>query len=106
MIDRTHVGAPHQVDLWRIRSGTPLGTGDLDELVGHVVEAVLPGARWRSTAAVHPYTTSGRQVDVWTDGGWVELPSAGWPPRAYSPRRGSIPVAGRGSRSAWGWTAR
>ena len=77
VIDRTHVGAPHQVDLWRIRSGTPLGTGDLDELVGHVVEAALPGARWRATAAVHPYTASGRQVDVWTDSGWLELLECG-----------------------------
>ena len=46
-------------------------------MIGHVVEAVLPGARWRSEPAVHPYTTSGRQVDVWTDAGWLELLECG-----------------------------
>ncbi len=77
VIDRTHVGAPHQVDLWRIRSGAPLRTDDLEAMIGHVVEAVLPGARWRSEPAVHPYTTSGRQVDVWTEAGWLELLECG-----------------------------
>ena len=77
VLDRTHVGAPHQVDLWRIRSGTSLRADDLAEMIGHVVEAVLPGARWRSEPAVHPYTTSGRQVDVWTDTGWLELLECG-----------------------------
>ena len=32
--------------------------------------------------------------------------SAGWPRPAYSARQGSTPLAGRGSHSAWGWTAR
>ncbi len=77
VIDRTHVGAPHQVDLWRIRSGRTLGADDLDALVGHVVDAVLPGARWRAVPATHPYTADGRQVDVATDDGWLELLECG-----------------------------
>ena len=76
-IDRTHVGAPHQVDLWRIRSGSPLGTADLEAMIGHVADAVLPGARWRAVPTNHSYTTAGRQVDVWTGGDWLELLECG-----------------------------
>ncbi|GAA4967088.1 hypothetical protein [Kineococcus glutinatus] len=83
-IDRLHVGTPHQVDLWRIvvaapgaRPGGALGEADLRRMVALLVEAVLPGARWRTTPAVHPYTRGGLQVDVHTPGGWVELAECG-----------------------------
>jgi phenylalanyl-tRNA synthetase alpha chain len=75
-IDRIHVGAPHQVDLWRIRSA-PLGVDDLMEMVGSIVETVLPGTDWRLVAAQHPYTVHGRQVDVQTGGTWLELAECG-----------------------------
>jgi len=76
-IDRTHVGAPHQVDLWRIASRPDLGKSDLDEMASTVVEAVLPGARWRAVPVVHPYTTSGRQIDVLMNDEWLELAECG-----------------------------
>src|SRR6478735_4144298 len=37
-IDRTHVGEPHQVDLWRIRSAPELGDGELTEITGLLVD--------------------------------------------------------------------
>ena len=77
VIDRTHVGAPHQVDLWRIRSTPSLASGDLDRMVELVVQAVLPGATWRTVPARHPYTVDGRQVDVRVDGTWLELAECG-----------------------------
>jgi phenylalanyl-tRNA synthetase alpha chain len=73
VIDRTHVGEPHQVDLWRITRGVV----DLDEMVGTVGEAVLPGAGLRTVPARHPYTEQGRQVDVRIDDEWVELAECG-----------------------------
>ncbi|MFG1925036.1 hypothetical protein [Cryptosporangium sp. NPDC048952] len=73
VIDRLHVGAPHQVDLWRVTS-SPVS---LDDMVALVVTTVLPGARWRLTPASHPYTCDGRQIDVETPGGWVELGECG-----------------------------
>jgi phenylalanyl-tRNA synthetase alpha chain len=80
-IDRLHVGTPHQVDLWRLTTvgsaGRRLGTGDLRQMVELVVAAVLPGARWRTSPARHPYTTAGLQVDVYTAAGWVELAECG-----------------------------
>ncbi|WP_104043956.1 PheS-related mystery ligase SrmL [Arthrobacter sp. ZGTC412] len=76
-IDRTHVGTPHQVDLWRISSGRRLDGLDLQDMIASVVQAVLPGARWRTVRAVHPYTTQGLQVDVLLDGEWLELAECG-----------------------------
>ena len=55
-IDRTHVGTPHQVDLWRVSSQEDLDSGDLQEMAASLVQAVLPEAQWRAVPAVHPYT--------------------------------------------------
>ncbi|WP_394159455.1 PheS-related mystery ligase SrmL [Galactobacter valiniphilus] len=91
-IDRTHVGEPHQVDLWRIgprdkldaaglgpagRAGNAGAAAAMEAMVASVVNAVLPGARWRTVASAHPYTQGGRQVDVWVDGAWLELAECG-----------------------------
>jgi phenylalanyl-tRNA synthetase alpha chain len=86
-IDRTHVGAPHQVDLWRLKARGLLGPSDLDAMMAAVVEAVLPASehpdvQWRSTPARHSYTAAGRQLDVLVtqpDGRkeWLELAECG-----------------------------
>lgn len=76
-VDRTHVGTPHQVDLWRLRARGLLGVPDLNEMLSAVVEAVLPGARWRTMPSPHPYTTAGVQLDVELNGEWLELAEAG-----------------------------
>ncbi|MBW1640082.1 hypothetical protein G3H63_13520 [Microbacterium resistens] len=76
VVDRTHVGEPHQVDLWRIRTGETTDE-EMREMIALLVEAVLPGAEWRVTDAVHPYTIGGRQIDVRHDGRWLELAECG-----------------------------
>ena len=76
-IDRTHVGEPHQVDLWRLSSTARLGPDDLTQMLAIVVEAVLPGAAWRAVPAEHPYTVTGRQLDVYVNGDWLELAECG-----------------------------
>lgn len=77
VVDRTHVGEPHQVDLWRLRSEPGTTDEDLMIMIGALVDAVLPGARWRTTPVTHPYTRNGRQVDVFHDGHWLELAECG-----------------------------
>jgi phenylalanyl-tRNA synthetase alpha chain len=65
VIDRRHVGEPHQLDLWLIRrSGPRLTEDDLEAMVTAVVTALLPGRRWRTVPNVHPYTVSGREIYV------------------------------------------
>lgn len=86
-IDRTHVGAPHQLDLWRLKARGLLGSAELDRMMAAVVEAVLPAAlhpdvQWRATEARHHYTDTGRQLDVLVrqpDGSreWLELAECG-----------------------------
>jgi phenylalanyl-tRNA synthetase alpha chain len=76
-IDRLHVGEPHQLDLWRLRVGPPLGAEDLRRMVASVMEAALPGRQWRTTPAVHPYTEEGLQVDVRVGDAWVEAGECG-----------------------------
>ncbi len=77
VVDRLHVGEPHQLDLWRVRRGGRLGERDLEEMIALVVGAVLPGARHRVLPAAHPYTTCGREVEVEAGGRWVELLECG-----------------------------
>jgi len=77
VVDRLHVGEPHQLDLWRVRRGTPLGGDDLEQMVGLVVSAVLPGAIHRTVPAIHPYTRDGREVEARIGDSWVELLECG-----------------------------
>ena len=76
-VDRSHVGEPHQVDLWRIRSTPGTDDGDMLTMIERVVEAVLPGAEWITTDVTHPYTVGGRQIDVLHNGEWLELAECG-----------------------------
>lgn len=76
-VDRTHVGTPHQVDLWRLKARGLLGEDDLHRMADAVVDSVLPGAHWRSVPATHSYTSHGMQIDVQTPAGWLELAECG-----------------------------
>jgi phenylalanyl-tRNA synthetase alpha chain len=86
-VDRTHVGAPHQLDLWRLKARGLLGPAELQAMMAAVVEAVLPAAeypdvQWRATPAEHSYTALGQQLDVLVtrpDGSreWLELAECG-----------------------------
>lgn len=77
VVDRSHVGEPHQVDLWRIRSAPGTDDSDMLTMIGRLVEAVLPGAEWTVTDVTHPYTLGGRQIDVLHNGEWLELAECG-----------------------------
>lgn len=77
VIDRHHVGEPHQADLWRIHRGRQASRDDLLAMAETLVQAVLPGARWRAVRTSHPYTASGHQIDVHLDGEWLELAECG-----------------------------
>jgi phenylalanyl-tRNA synthetase alpha chain len=78
VIDRLHVGEPHQVDLWLIRTrGLVLGVSDLTAMIATVAEAVVPGLAVRVTPAEHPYTLDGLQIDANVAGQWVEIGECG-----------------------------
>jgi len=77
VVDRSHVGEPHQVDLWRIRSTPAMRDEDMLTMIGLLVDSVLPGAQWTATDVTHPYTEGGRQIDVLHNGEWLELAECG-----------------------------
>ncbi|MDQ3765743.1 MAG: hypothetical protein M3346_00110 [Actinomycetota bacterium] len=77
-IDRTHTGEPHQIDLWRIRTARPsLGASNLEEMIGLVVEAALPGHSYRTLPAEHPYTLEGKEIEIQDGGRWLEIGECG-----------------------------
>jgi phenylalanyl-tRNA synthetase alpha chain len=78
VVDRIHTGTPHQMDLWRTVTGRRMAGADLDEMIDTVVQAVLPGASYRTTDATHPYTEHGLQVDVRAGDDWVEVAECGY----------------------------
>ncbi len=71
-IDRLHTATPHQLDLWRI-TRRPVGEPEMQEMIGVLADAVVPGRRWRAEPRRHPCTLDGRQVDVGDGDGWVEV---------------------------------
>jgi phenylalanyl-tRNA synthetase alpha chain len=71
-IDWQHTGTPHQLDLWRITRRTVTGA-DLNQMIGVLLAALVPGLPHRLQSRTHPYTLHGRQVDVRLDGRWVEV---------------------------------
>jgi phenylalanyl-tRNA synthetase alpha chain len=74
VIDRHHVGEPHQLDLWRVRpGGRPLGEADLVEMIGIVIGAALPGHAAVTPPNPHPYTVDGREIYA----GGVEIGECG-----------------------------
>ena len=77
-IDRTHTGEPHQLDLWRIRGYKPsLGVHELNQMIGAIVEVVLPGGCYRLLPAEHPYTLEGKEIEVDVEGRWLEIGECG-----------------------------
>jgi phenylalanyl-tRNA synthetase alpha chain len=106
-VDWQHSGTPHQMDLWRLvctgeraeRDGSGAVAGrvactetDLLAMIGHVVEAVLPGWEWRAVPTVHPYTMAGRQIDVRLKETWVEIGECGLAASTVLERAGLDPV--------------
>jgi phenylalanyl-tRNA synthetase alpha chain len=78
VVDRHHVGEPHQLDIWQLRrSGPRLSEDDLDGYLRAAVAAVLPGADVRTRPTSHPYTRAGREIEVAHDGRWLEVGECG-----------------------------
>jgi phenylalanyl-tRNA synthetase alpha chain len=76
VIDRLHVGEPHQLDLWRI-AAAPMTTGDLEEMIAVACASTVAGGEWRTRPTRHPYTVEGREIEVRAGDRWVELGECG-----------------------------
>ncbi len=76
VVDRLHVGEPHQVDIWIARLAR-LRRADLLQMIAVVVNTMLPGRAYRCNETFHPYTVNGLEVEVQVDDRWVEVLECG-----------------------------
>ncbi len=78
VVDKIHSAEPHQMDVWRIKKGSPgLVRADLIELIETVRDAVIPGYEYRANEVEHPYTINGLEVEVLVNGEWLEILECG-----------------------------
>lgn len=78
VVDKTHCGEPHQMDVWRIKRGQPrLVRADLISLVETLLNGVIPGYEYRANEVEHPYTINGLEIEIMVDGEWLELLECG-----------------------------
>lgn len=96
VVDKRHTGEPHQMDIWRIKKGSPrLERQALIDLIESVLDAVIPGSKYRANEVQHPYTINGLEVEILVGGYWLEvlecgethpklLSDAGLDPQEYS----------------------
>lgn len=78
VVDKKHTGEPHQMDIWRVKKGKPrLERPALIELIEAVIEAVIPGSKYRANEVVHPYTIHGLEVEIAVGNSWLEILECG-----------------------------
>lgn len=78
VVDKTHCGEPHQMDVWRIKRGQPLfDRQDLIHLVETILKGAIPGYQYRANEVQHPYTVGGLEVEALVDGSWLEVMECG-----------------------------
>ena len=104
VVDRQHVGEPHQLDVWRLRrGGTALTVDDLEAQVATVVEAVLPGRGVADRTARCTRTRS-------TDARSTSRPATAAGSRSASavaptPQSCAVPGSTRRRRPGWRWAS-
>jgi phenylalanyl-tRNA synthetase alpha chain len=77
VVDKRHVGEPHQMDVWWISKNQNLGREDLVKLIEIILHTVLPGLSYRLNEASHPYTRNGLEIEVLVDDKWLEVGECG-----------------------------
>lgn len=79
VVDKTHTGTPHQVDVWRIKKGgNKLERTDLIKLIETILKAVMgEDVVYRVNETSHPYTLHGVEIEAMHKGNWLEILEAG-----------------------------
>lgn len=78
IVDKNHCPEPHQLDVWRVKRGKPkFSRSDLIDLIETILNAVVPGYKYRANETTHPYTINGLEVEVLVNGQWLEVLECG-----------------------------
>ncbi len=75
--DRLRLREGHEVDLWRVRRGAPLGLRDAAAAIGAVAAAVVPGMTLSTLPVTVPHLADARRVDVRVRGEWLAIGTCG-----------------------------
>lgn len=75
--DRWHCAEPHQMDVWVVMDPDQATSACLDQLITDILTIALPGHRWKTEPSPHHYTAQGREVQVLTDEGPIEVMECG-----------------------------
>lgn len=74
VVDKTHCGEPHQMDVWIIKDNEPkFGREDLIKLIETILNNAVPGFKYRANEVKHPYTTNGLEIEILVNREWLEL---------------------------------
>lgn len=80
VVDKTHVGEPHQMDVWYLKEGKTTRE-DLIELieviVGTVGKILKTKLTYRANETSHHYTEGGLEVEINYQGKWMEILECG-----------------------------
>lgn len=78
--DKTHVGEPHQMDIWLLTKKLQT-RNDLLNLVGLIISVIEKNLKqkveWRYTETSHNYTDDGIEVEINYKGKWLEVLECG-----------------------------
>jgi phenylalanyl-tRNA synthetase alpha chain len=69
--------ATHEVELWRVRRGAPLGVRDLARMVAVVARAIAPGRTLSAAEDAAPWLEGARRLDVRVRRTWIAAGRAG-----------------------------
>lgn len=78
--DKTHVGEPHQCDIWYITKKQQTRTDLLalvETIIGLIERLVQKKVQWRYVETVHNYTEDGIEVEMMHNGQWLEILECG-----------------------------
>tara|TARA_B100000073_G_C23739309_1_gene573211 strand:- start:2777 stop:3877 length:1101 start_codon:yes stop_codon:yes gene_type:complete len=78
--DKTHVGEPHQMDIWHLtkEKKTRKDLLSLVESLISIIEKIKnKKIKWRYTETNHHYTDNGIEVEIYHDNKWLELLECG-----------------------------
>lgn len=78
--DKTHVGEPHQMDIWYLTQEKKKREDllDLVSLIINIVEKVISKkVEWRYNETSHNYTDEGIEVEIKYKGNWLEILECG-----------------------------
>ncbi|WP_443216660.1 PheS-related mystery ligase SrmL [Scytonema sp. HK-05] len=77
VVDKRHVGEPHQMDIWLMSEHQHLGREALVKFIKTIIHAILPGVSYHLNETSHPYTCNGLEIEVLVDNKWIEVGECG-----------------------------